>query len=246
MGRDLSRRPLALTAPGPRRAPPARLGRSRHGHHAPGGPISPLPEEVLQRCLKGRARFPVRRGHLRQPGGVPVHPSSEVGQRQEKLSGEGEGLGLAHRTANPEMDQRLVQEPGREDPPEPVRHVPVTEGLDPEWTPSRIIRWAESVGPQTAELVKQILEAMPHPEQGYRSCLGIMRMGKEYSPQRLEAAAARSLVFKATTYKSVKSILKRGLDHLPPEAPPAAPAVPSHENVRGSAYYASGGGNQPC
>ena len=95
-------------------------------------------------------------------------------------------------------------------------------------------------------LVKQILEARPHPEQGYRSCLGIMWMGKKYSPQRLEAAAARALAFKASAYKSVKSILERGLGRLTPEAPPAAPAVPSHENVRGPAYYTSGGGNQPC
>lgn len=126
------------------------------------------------------------------------------------------------------------------------QHRPASHQKHLEWTPSRIICWAQSVGPQTARLVKEILETRRHPEQGYRSCLGIMRMGKRYSPQRLEAAAARALTIRAISYRSVKSILEHGLDRTPVETPPTAPATPGHENVRGADYYASEGGHTPC
>lgn len=124
------------------------------------------------------------------------------------------------------------------------QHRPASHQKHLEWTPSRIIHWAQSVGPQAARLVKEILETRRHPEQGYRSCLGIVRMGKRYSPQR--PAATRALAIRALSYRSVKSILEHGLDEAPMEAPPAAPTTPSHENVRGAAYYASEGGHAPC
>jgi len=107
-----------------------------------------------------------------------------------------------------------------------------------EWTPSRIIRWAGENGPHTRQLVTQIIESKPHPEQGYRSCLGIIRLAKKYSPQRLEAACRRALSIKAFSYKSVNSILKNKLDQqaLPFEEPAPTKTVP-HPNIRGSGYY---------
>ena len=107
-----------------------------------------------------------------------------------------------------------------------------------EWTPSRIIRWAGENGPHTRELVTKVIESKPHPEQGYRSCLGIIRLARKYSPQRLEAACQRALNIKAYSYKSVNSILQNGLDQqaLPfDESPPGKIVI--HQNIRGSGYY---------
>ena len=117
-------------------------------------------------------------------------------------------------------------------------HMPEAHRRYLEWTPGRIVRWAEETGPQTAALVAAVMDARPHPEQGFRSCLGIMRLGKRYGDLRLEAAAARALAIRGLSYRSVESILKTGLDKQPlPE--PASELVPrEHENVRGARYYA--------
>jgi transposase len=106
-----------------------------------------------------------------------------------------------------------------------------------EWTPSRIIGWAGQNGPHTRELVTRIIESKPHPEQGYRSGLGVIRLAKKYSPGRLEAACQRALNIKAYSYKSVNSILQNGLDQqaLPFDEP--QPVIISHPNIRGSRYY---------
>lgn len=107
-----------------------------------------------------------------------------------------------------------------------------------EWTPSRITRWAAKNGPNTGELVTRILESKPHPEQGYRSCLGIMRLGKRYTPERLEAACARALAIKAHSYKSVASILKNALDSQPlPYGRGSTAKTIHHPNIRGKDYY---------
>lgn len=121
------------------------------------------------------------------------------------------------------------------------KHRPAAHRKHLEWTPSRLVRWAETVGPHTAELVRAVLAARPHPEQGYRSCLGILRLGKRYTPARLEAAAARALKLGATSYRSVRSILEKGLDQAPPPAPSNMPTLTSHAHVRGPAYYAERG-----
>lgn len=106
-----------------------------------------------------------------------------------------------------------------------------------QWTPSRLIQWAESIGPDTAKLVEQILSTKPHPEQGYRSCLGIFSLGKRYTPQRLEAASGRALSIRAYTYRSVKSILKSGLDRIPLTETKEVIRDIDHENIRGQHYY---------
>jgi len=116
-------------------------------------------------------------------------------------------------------------------------HMPEAHRRHLEWTPGRLVRWAEQAGPQTASLVQAILEGRPHPEQGYRSCLGIMRLGRQYGDDRLEAACTRALAVSALSYRSIESILKTGLDRQPlPEALPLIPAR-THEFVRGPDYY---------
>ena len=117
-------------------------------------------------------------------------------------------------------------------------HMPESHRRHLEWTPSRIIAWAEKTGPSTAELAGQIMASRPHPEQGFRSCLGIVRLGGRYGADRLEAACTRALSVRAFSYRSVESILKNGLDQKPLPGEPPARAHPRHDNVRGPSYYA--------
>ena len=79
-----------------------------------------------------------------------------------------------------------------------------------EWSPSRLIGWANKVGPATGQLVTQILQSRPHPEQGYRPCLGIMRLGRRHGNLRLEAACARALALGSCRYHTVKNSLSAG------------------------------------
>ena len=104
------------------------------------------------------------------------------------------------------------------------------------WPPSRLLDWAKTVGPATAQLFAEILQSKPHPEMGYRSCLGILRLGQRYRNERLEAAARRAVATGACSYYSVKSILERSLDRQTLETP--APSAPlAHENLRGASYF---------
>lgn len=118
-------------------------------------------------------------------------------------------------------------------------HRPASHRKHLEWTPSRLVRWAETNGTHTGALVRALLAAKPHPEQGYRACLGLIRLGKRYSAERLDAACQRALVIGAISYRSVKSILEAGLDHRPLDVQEVLP-LPTHANVRGPAYYAAG------
>lgn len=120
-----------------------------------------------------------------------------------------------------------------------AEHMPKAHQQHLSWTPSRLINWAGTMGPQTQRLVEIILAERPHPEQGYRSCLGILRLAKRYSEARLEAACARALLSGARSYRHVESILKNGLEALPLPASDSQPAGPgpSHPNIRGRSYY---------
>ena len=115
-------------------------------------------------------------------------------------------------------------------------HMPTAHQKHAEWSPSRLFAWANQVGPQTAALVQTIFDSRPHPEQGYRSVLGIMRLAKSVGNDRLEAAAARGLAYRLTSYRAICSILDGGFDQLPLRPPPV-PALPRHDNIRGGDYY---------
>jgi transposase len=98
-----------------------------------------------------------------------------------------------------------------------AEHRPASHRAYLEWTPSRIEAWARGTGPATAELASAIIARCSHPEQGYRACLGVIRLGKKYGAERLETACRRALLRGAASYKSVKSILSSGLDRTEPE-----------------------------
>jgi transposase len=118
-----------------------------------------------------------------------------------------------------------------------AEHMPHAHRAHLEWSPSRLIRWGATVGPQTAALVEQILASRPHPEQGYRSCLGLLRLTKQYGPDRVEAASGRAVAVGARSYRHVEAMLKHGLDRLPLDTTDASAPRPGHANVRGPAYY---------
>ena len=111
-------------------------------------------------------------------------------------------------------------------------HMPSAHRAHAEWSPSRLIRWAEKVGPATAELVTRILQSRPHPEQGYRVVLGIMRLGRRHGNARLDAASARAMALGSCHYRTVKNILNAGQDRLPLEPPAETTPTPTHANIR--------------
>jgi transposase len=117
-----------------------------------------------------------------------------------------------------------------------AEHRPKSHQRYLEWTPSRILEWVKTIGPECVQVVEKILTDRPHPEQGYRSALGIIRLGKAVGHDRLEAACRRALRLGTCSYASLKSILDHHLEARleEPELPLPSPA---HENLRGSAYY---------
>ncbi|MBK7925975.1 MAG: transposase [Bryobacterales bacterium] len=115
-------------------------------------------------------------------------------------------------------------------------HRPNSHRAHLEWTPSRMVQWAQTIGPNTARLFERIMADKPHPEMGSRGCLGIIRLAQKYSAQRVEAAAERALLTGACRYKSVESILRNSLDQSPPSSPPPS-STPPHNNIRGAGYF---------
>lgn len=112
-------------------------------------------------------------------------------------------------------------------------HMPASHRAHLEWTPSRLVRWGA-----VAELAETMMRTRPHPEHGYRACLGLMQLEKRYGKERLNAACQRALLVGSPSYQSVKSILKAGLDRVPAAAPKLVVlAAGRHENLRGPAYY---------
>ncbi|MDD4986821.1 MAG: IS21 family transposase [Dehalococcoidales bacterium] len=117
-------------------------------------------------------------------------------------------------------------------------HMPPEHRFYAEWNPDRFIRWAGKTGEATARLVEKILATRPYPEQGYKACLGIINLTRDYEPVRVEAAARRALEFETCSYRSMKAILSAGLDRHPDNGEqPRLPGLPPHQNIRGPEYY---------
>jgi transposase len=117
-------------------------------------------------------------------------------------------------------------------------HRPKTHRDYADWTPSRMLRWAASIGPQTEAAVRSVMDSKRRPEEGYRAALGIIRLAARYGKERLELACERALAIRSASYKTIHSILKTGMDQRPllqPSTPNPTPL--DHENVRGAVYY---------
>jgi len=118
-----------------------------------------------------------------------------------------------------------------------TEHMPKSHRDYAEWTPERVIRWASETGKATEDLVTAILSKHLHPQQGFRSCLGIITLAKKFGKERVEAACKRALAIGGTSFKSVKSILETGLDKKPLPEPRASSQMIAHSNIRGREYY---------
>ncbi|MDQ6965639.1 MAG: IS21 family transposase [Mariprofundaceae bacterium] len=116
-------------------------------------------------------------------------------------------------------------------------HMPKAHQSYAQWTPERIIRWSRSIGEHTAIAANVIMSGRRHPQQGFRACMGLMSMGKQHGNDRLEAACNRAIVTGCVSYKSIKSILKTGLDQQPLPETHTANRTPDHDNIRGAGYF---------
>jgi transposase len=116
-------------------------------------------------------------------------------------------------------------------------HMPASHRAHRAWTPQRLRQWAATIGVATEHVVTHILETKPHPEQGYRACLGLLALARKYGEQRLEVACKRAVAINAPSRKSVASILAHGLDQQPLPRSLFAAELPVHDNVRGPKYY---------
>jgi len=106
------------------------------------------------------------------------------------------------------------------------------------WSVERFEHWAKSIGPNTLALIQSHLTGRKHPEQGYRSCLGLLNLASKYSNERLENACQRALLMRVTRLSGIKNILAKGLDSAPlPELQPDILAEIEHHNIRGQQYY---------
>jgi len=116
-------------------------------------------------------------------------------------------------------------------------HMPKAHREYAQWTPERLINWAQKTGPATASLIETILQRRKHPQQAFRSCLGILRLGKSYGDERLEAACQRALLIGSYSYKSIDSILRKGLDRQATDNQQELELNVDHDNLRGADYY---------
>lgn len=116
-------------------------------------------------------------------------------------------------------------------------HMPKSHQQYADWSPERLIKWAESIGASTACIITAVLSSRRHPQQGFRSCLGILRLGKSYGNDRLDAACSRALLLGTSRYKSIESILKHGLDNKPLPEQQELNLPEDHDNIRGPSYY---------
>lgn len=117
-------------------------------------------------------------------------------------------------------------------------HMPADHRFYGEWSPERFIHWAEKIGPQTAKIIRMELSARQHPEQAYRSCLGILGFAKKYTPDRLEAVCQYAVANEIHSYRGIKNILVNQIDRLAtPEGGVQPSLLPTHSNIRGKEYY---------
>jgi transposase len=123
-------------------------------------------------------------------------------------------------------------------------HMPEAHQEYAAWTPEKFAHWAREIGGATATAVEQMLERHAIPEQGFRACMGVMRLGDKYGAERLEAACTRILAAGCPTYRRIHEILKKGMDAIPAPSGQPAPVI-DHANIRGAAYYALARTDEP-
>jgi len=115
-------------------------------------------------------------------------------------------------------------------------HMPSSHRAYAEWTPERIIAWAGEIGGPVAVFCANLMDRRAHPEQGFRSCVGVIQMADKYGASNLAAACSKAIRLRSFNCRTVRSILKNNLQNCPDPAATTFPE-PLHENIRGAAYY---------
>jgi len=121
-------------------------------------------------------------------------------------------------------------------------HMPQAHRKHKEWTPERLLNWAKDIGPNVVAVTQQIIDRKKHPEQAYRSCLGLLNLSKQYDAKRMDRACQRAMTIGSVKVKSISSILKQGIDQLDlpleeTQKTKTETSLNDHDNVRGSEYY---------
>ncbi|QBK75206.1 IS21 family transposase [Myroides odoratimimus] len=116
-------------------------------------------------------------------------------------------------------------------------HMPSSHQYITDWNPTQFLKWGQEIGESTQKYLAMILDKRQHPEQSYKSCAGILSLGKRFSNIRLEKACTRGLEYERYSYKMIKSILEKGLDAIEEQPLNKEREVPTHQNIRGAAYY---------
>ena len=194
--------------------------------------LLPLPAEPYQYAEWRRARvapdyhIEVRRHFYSVPSRL-IRQVVEVRSTEQTIEVFHRGVRVASHARSP-VQHRHTTIP---------EHMPSAHRRYAFWTPARLLAAAGKIGPSTVALCEAIMRAKPHPEQGFRSCLGILSLARGYDPVRLEAACRRGISIGATSYRSIASILNNGLDKaFLAESAPEADAI-HHGNIRGRDYY---------
>ncbi len=130
-----------------------------------------------------------------------------------------------------------IKHPPHRFPTTQAEHMPSNHRFQGSWSSERILKWAKESGSNTVEVCKKIIERAEHPEQAFRACIGIINLGKKFTPERLEAACMRGAALKYPSYKSIKSILQNNLDKIQHKQEINEIKISHHENIRGPRYY---------
>lgn len=211
-----------------------KLGKSRREvfEEVERGALRPLPDKPYEFASWKRARVNIDY-HVEFDGHLYSVPYGLVHERVDIRATEGT-VEVLHRGRRVASHVRSYQR-GQTTLPE---HMPSSHRAHAEWTPSRLLKWAAQVGPSTEAMLDALMRRKPHPEMGFRACLGVMRLTKHYEPARVEAACERAIRMNAVSYKSVAAILRNNLDGIADEEQSSTQAsLPLHENVRGARYY---------
>jgi len=193
--------------------------------------LKPLPEKVYELAEWKRAKVSIDyhveyAGHYYSVPYLLIHKDVNIRATENVIEVFSKGKRVAsHKRGDSKGRHSTLAE-----------HMPESHRQYGEWNPERFIRWAEKSGSATAEMVRNLLSARRHPEQGYRSSLGLLRLESRYGKERLEAACQRALSFGLHSYKGVKNILEAGLDKVAREELVSVSAK-AHINIRGTKYY---------
>ena len=119
-------------------------------------------------------------------------------------------------------------------------HIPESHKWQDNWNPEKLTAWAESKGESVAAVIETVLSSRQHPEQSYRTCMGILSLSKTYGDIRLDKACKCALDYENCSYKMIKNILNNNMDLMNAESPDLTSTLPEHENIRGNQYYMEG------